>query len=60
MIGAADSRTLADFGRSGAVEAIAGGAKAEELAHAMGVNRHWNGTPDRRPKGTPLIDVFCW
>jgi hypothetical protein len=19
------------------------------------VNRHWNGTPDRRPKGTPLI-----
>ena len=25
-----------------------------------GVNRHWNGTPDRRPKGTPLIDVFWW
>ena len=24
------------------------------------VNRHWNGTPDRRPKGTPLIDVFWW
>jgi hypothetical protein len=19
------------------------------------VNRHWNGTPDRHPKGTPLI-----
>jgi hypothetical protein len=34
--GAADSRTLADFRRSGAVEAIAGGARAEELAHAMG------------------------
>ncbi len=30
------NRTLADFRRSGAVEAIAGGAKAEELAHAMG------------------------
>jgi hypothetical protein len=27
---------IADFRRSGAVEAIAGGAKAEELAHAMG------------------------
>jgi hypothetical protein len=27
---------LADFRRSGAVEAIAGGASAEELAHAMG------------------------
>jgi hypothetical protein len=37
--GAADSRTLADFRRSGAVEAIAGGAKAEELAHAMGNTR---------------------
>jgi hypothetical protein len=34
--GADDSRTLADFRRSGAVEAIAGGARAEELAHAMG------------------------
>ena len=22
------------------------------------VNRRWIGTPDRRPKGTPLIDVF--
>ena len=31
-----EQRTLADFRRSGAVEAIAGGAKAEELAHAMG------------------------
>jgi hypothetical protein len=31
-----DRRTLADFRRSGAVEAIAGGARAEELAHAMG------------------------
>jgi hypothetical protein len=31
-----DNRTLADFRRSGAVEAIAGGANAEELAHAMG------------------------
>jgi hypothetical protein len=25
-----------------------------------GVNRHWNGTPYRHPKGTPLIGVFCW
>jgi hypothetical protein len=22
------------------------------------VKRHWNGTPDRHPKGTPLNDVF--
>ena len=34
--GEAERRTLADFRRSGAVEAIVGGAKAEELAHAMG------------------------
>lgn len=34
--GEREGRTLADFRRSGAVEAIAGGAKAEELAHAMG------------------------
>lgn len=34
--GDGEKRTLADFRRSGAVEAIAGGAKAEELAHAMG------------------------
>ena len=27
---------MLDFRRSGAVEAIVGGAKAEELAHAMG------------------------
>jgi hypothetical protein len=26
----------------------------------MGVNRRWNGTPYRHPKGTPLIGVFCW
>jgi len=31
-----ESRTLADFRRSGAVEAIAGGAKPAEVAHAMG------------------------
>jgi hypothetical protein len=31
-----ENRTLADFRRSGAVEAIAGDAKAEQLAHAMG------------------------
>ena len=36
MFGDRENRTLADFRRSGAVEAIAGGAKAEELAHAMG------------------------
>jgi hypothetical protein len=36
VFGDRDNRTLADFRRSGAVEAIAGGAKAEELAHAMG------------------------
>jgi len=34
--GERDKRTLADFRRSGAVEAIAGGANAEQLAHAMG------------------------
>jgi integrase len=27
---------------------------------SMAVNRHWNGTPDRHPKGTPLSDVFWW
>jgi hypothetical protein len=31
-----EARTLADCRRSGAVEAIAGGTRAEELAHAMG------------------------
>jgi hypothetical protein len=36
VFGDKEQRTLADFRRSGAVEAIAGGAKAEELAHAMG------------------------
>jgi hypothetical protein len=36
VFGAREKRTLADFRRSGAVEAIAGGANAEELAHAMG------------------------
>ena len=36
VFGDRENRTLADFRRSGAVEAIAGGAKAEELAHAMG------------------------
>jgi hypothetical protein len=24
------------------------------------VNRRWNGTPYRHPRGTPLIGVFCW
>ena len=24
----------------------------------MTVNRRWNGSPDRHPKGTPLIDEF--
>jgi hypothetical protein len=36
LFGDGEQRTLADFRRSGAVEAIAGGANAEELAHAMG------------------------
>jgi hypothetical protein len=36
VFGDRDKRTLADFRRSGAIEAIAGGARAEELAHAMG------------------------
>jgi hypothetical protein len=36
LFGEGEQRTLADFRRSGAVEAIAGGARAEELAHAMG------------------------
>jgi hypothetical protein len=34
--GERDRRTLADFRRSGAIEAFAGGATAGELAHAMG------------------------
>jgi hypothetical protein len=34
--GAAEKRTLADFRRSGAVEAIAGDAPPAALAHAMG------------------------
>lgn len=34
--GERDRRTLADFRRSGAMEAIAGGAHVEQLAHAMG------------------------
>src|SRR5262249_22311095 len=36
VFGDADRRTLHDFRRSGAVEAIAGGAMPAELAHAMG------------------------
>ena len=36
VFGNRESRTLADFRRSGAVEAIAGGAMPAELAHAMG------------------------
>jgi hypothetical protein len=36
VFGDREQRTLADFRRSGAVEAIAGGANAEQLAHAMG------------------------
>jgi hypothetical protein len=35
-------------------DALAALAKLEEEA----VNRHRNGTPDRRPKGTPLNDGF--
>jgi hypothetical protein len=34
--GESDTRTLADFRRSGAVEAIAGDASPAALAHAMG------------------------
>ena len=26
------------------------------MVERKGVNRRWTGTPDRRPKGTPLID----
>ena len=36
LFGRSENRTLADSRRSGAVEAIAGEAKAEHLAHAMG------------------------
>jgi len=36
VFGAGEKRQLLDFRRSGAVEAIAGGAKAEMLSHAMG------------------------
>ena len=36
LFGDRENRTLADFRRSGAVEAIAGNASAEQLAHAMG------------------------
>jgi hypothetical protein len=28
------------------------------LSCGNGVNRRWNGPPDRHPKGTPLIDEF--
>jgi hypothetical protein len=31
-----------------------------EQSEVMRVNRRWNGTPYRHPKGTPLIGVFCW
>lgn len=34
--GGLERRTIADFRRCGAVEAIAGGASAEQLANAMG------------------------
>lgn len=36
VFGVAEARQLADFRRSGALEAIAGGAGAEQLSHAMG------------------------
>jgi integrase len=36
VFGDRENRTLADFRRSGAVEAIAGDAKVEQVAHAMG------------------------
>ena len=38
--GEAENRTLADFRRSGAVEAIAGDATPAALAHAMGNTLH--------------------
>ena len=57
-----ESRTLADFRRSGAVEAIAGDAKPEELAHAMGNTlarveravRHLRPGQPRRPCGRSI------
>ncbi len=36
LFGPAERRQMLDFRRSGAVEAIVGGAEAEQLAHAMG------------------------
>lgn len=36
LFGETETRQLADFRRSGAIEAIAGGTNAESLAHAMG------------------------
>jgi hypothetical protein len=30
------------------------------LAAHQAVNRRWTGTPDRHPKGPPLIGAFCW
>jgi FAD/FMN-containing dehydrogenase len=41
------------------VATVSGGARVTDVAAAAGVNRHWNGTPYRHPKGTPLIRVFC-
>ena len=39
---------------------IALGGHGGEINMALfgGVNRRWNGSPDRHPKGTPLIDEF--
>src|ERR1700731_4699484 len=33
---------------------------AQHRNKLLSVNRRWNGTPYRHPKGTPLIGVFCW
>jgi putative DNA primase/helicase len=32
----------------------------DETIAVRAVNRHWNGTPDRHPKGTPLIGESWW
>jgi len=34
--------------------------KTDDGSILINVNRRLNGTPHRRPTGTPSIGVFCW
>ena len=41
------------------VDAVGDQPAARERRKRIGTaDRHWNGPPDRHPKGTPLIDEF--